>query len=295
MITEAAPASAERATAGARPRSAGFFAGSFRVAAFSLSRSILSFRTWGLLLFGCLPAVLVGLRGVLFEIPVRDFEAGALFFHFIFITATVQFYLLFCSVLLGAGAFSEEVEDQTLVYLFSRPIPRGAVFLGKLASAVVVATAILSATALAAWAMRGGRFGSGAAENVPASFLQAILCCGILALGAAAYSSAFAAIGTIIKKPLLVGILIAFGWEVVVSNIPGVIPSVTVMYYLRSLFFAVFGPLPIPMPERGLFMRADRFVSASDAILVLAFVTAFFSGLGAYVVSKREYVLNRAE
>lgn len=294
MITEAAAAGAT-APAGSRPEPAGFARGALRVAAFSLSRTLFSFRTWGLLLFGALPALLLGLRGVLFEIDEPVFRNGDLFFHFVFVMAIVQFFLLFCSVLLGASAFSEEVEDQTLVYLFSRPMPRAAVFLGKLAASIVVLAGILSATALAAWAMRGGRFGAGSTENVPATLVQAIQCCGILALGATTYASAFAAIGTFLKKPLLVGILIAFGWEVVVSNIPGVIPSVTVMYYLRSIFVEVFGPLPLPIPEPGSLMRTDRFVSAWDAILVLAGVTAFFSGLGAYVVSKREYVLNRAE
>jgi hypothetical protein len=174
-------------------------------------------------------------------------------------------------------------------------LPRSSVFLGKLAAAIGIAAFVLSVSALAAWAVRGGRFGTGPSEAIPASLPQALACCGLLAIGTAAYSSIFAAIGTVFRRPLLIGVLVAFGWEVIVSNVPGVIPSVTVMYYLRSLFVAAFGPLPIPVPNEGLFENVAFFVPARDALLVLGAITAVAAALGAAAVSRREYVLNRSE
>ena len=295
MIDAAAAVLAPPAPSVVRPRPAGLLRGALRVAAFDLKRSARSFRAFVLLLFGALPAVLVGMRDVLFDVPDEEFRAGAVFFHFVFFMATMQFFLLFCSVFLGASAFSEEVEDQTLVYLFTRPLRRASVFLGKLWSATVLGSAILTVTTLAMWAMRGGRFGAGSAENVPATAAQALQCCGLLTLGCAAYSAVFAAIGTFLKKPLLVGILVAFGWEVVVSNIPGVIPNVTVMYYLRSIFASIYGRADLPRPVVQVFLRGPNFDTAGDAILVVAGVAVVGAAIGAWIVSHREYVLNRAE
>jgi len=282
---------------GANPvsRQAGIAAGSARVFSLSISRWTRSGKVLLVLLFGLLPVALLASRGWLFEIPDRELGRGALFFHFVFVAATLQFFLLFCSILFGASAFAEEVEDQTLVYYFSRPFPRSAVFLGKVASAVLLSSAVLSLSILAAYAFRNGWPGTAGGDESPVTLPQALLCAGVASLGAAAYGSAFAAIGTFLKKPLLVSIILAFGWEVIVSNIPGVIPNVTVMYYLRSLFFGIFGPLPIPMPQGDLFTDTKVFVAPASAALTLGGVAVFCAGLGAAIVSRREYVLNRAE
>ena len=57
----------------------------------------------------------------------------------------------------------------------------------------------------------------------------------MLVLGLAAYGALFAFVGARLKRPLLVGLLFALGWEPVVLLAPGYLKRLTVAYYLQAL------------------------------------------------------------
>ena len=58
---------------------------------------------------------------------------------------------------------------------------------------------------------------------------------GMLAVGLAAYGAVFALVGTRLKRPLVVGLVFAFGWEPAVLLFPGYLKRLTVAYYLQAL------------------------------------------------------------
>src|SRR4029079_11595791 len=58
---------------------------------------------------------------------------------------------------------------------------------------------------------------------------------GMLAVGLAAYGAVFALVGTRLKRPLVVGLVFAFGWEPGVLLFPGYLKRLTVAYYLQAL------------------------------------------------------------
>ncbi len=57
----------------------------------------------------------------------------------------------------------------------------------------------------------------------------------MLAVGLAAYGAVFALVGTRLKRPLIVGLVFAFGWEPAVLLFPGYLKRLTVAYYLQAL------------------------------------------------------------
>ena len=64
----------------------------------------------------------------------------------------------------------------------------------------------------------------------------------LLAIGLAVYGALFAAVGAWIKRPVLVGLFFAFGWENFALALPGYMKRFTVAFYTQSL-------VPHAMPQ----------------------------------------------
>src|SRR5262245_23522550 len=111
------------------------------------------------------------------------------------------FYLRFTvpvlGVFYGTSLIADEVEDKTITYLFTRPIRRGAVLVGKfiayLACTIMVVLPSVVIVYLAIVPMRGSLGGS---------FLDLVKDLGLLAVGLATYGAVFAFIGARYKRPL---------------------------------------------------------------------------------------------
>ena len=103
-------------------------------------------------------------------------------------------------VFYGTSLIADEVEDKTITYLFTRPIPRGAVLVGKylayLACTVFVVLPSVMLVYLLVVPMRGSLGGS---------FIDLLKDLALLALGLSVYGAVFAFIGARFKRPLLVG------------------------------------------------------------------------------------------
>ena len=126
---------------------------------------------------------------------------GALYLRFI-VPALGAFY--------GTGLIADEVEDKTITYLFTRPIARGAVLMGKYLAYLVCTVLVVLPSIMVVYFLIVP-FG-----EIPGSFkfgglLVANL--GILAIGLAAYGAVFLLAGVTLKRPLVGGLVFAFGWE----------------------------------------------------------------------------------
>ena len=64
----------------------------------------------------------------------------------------------------------------------------------------------------------------------------------MLAVGLAAYGALFALVGARLKRPLVTGLVFAFGWEPAVLLFPGYLKRLTIAYYLQAL-------VPHAMPQ----------------------------------------------
>ena len=204
------------------------------------------------------------------------------------------FYLSFSVPLLGVfygtSLIADEVEDRTITYLFTRPVPRGAVLVGKyLAYLVCAGLLVLPSVVLVFFLvvpLLGGSVGAG--------FPDLLKDLALLAVGLAVYGALFALVGALFKRPLLTGLVFIFGWEPVVIMVPGYMKRFTVSYYLQGL-------VPHAMPEDGgvtnlvlRVLQANEIVpSATVGLVGLAVIV--IGGLAAAVrlVDRREYVLEQ--
>lgn len=146
--------------------------------------------------------------------------------------STLSSLLLFrllplASAIFSSGVISQEIEQKTIVYLLTRPVPRAQLLiLRTLASALVVSIV----TIIAAIALSFSVFGSGALSN-PILYrdFKAII------VGSLAYGSLFVLISLIINRSMIVSLLFAFAWETSVPNMPGSVYLLSVSSYLTAI------------------------------------------------------------
>lgn len=137
------------------------------------------------------------------------------------------FVLVILSVIFGTGVITQEVEQKTIVYLLTRPTPRWRILLMK-----YLAVAIL--TILTSWL---AALTLGLATVGPEGFSTLPLArdFGMLCIGALAYGALFLLLATLLTRPLLFGLLYAFGWESWMPSMPGKFKYLSLMAYLRVL------------------------------------------------------------
>lgn len=177
------------------------------------------------------------------------------------------------------------MDDKTITYLFTRPIPRGAVLVGKyiayLACTICVVLPSVMIVYLLVIPMRG---------SLGAAFPDLLKDLMLLALGLAVYGAVFAFVGAKFKRPLLIGLVFVFGWEQAVLALPGYLKQFTVMYYIQAL-------VPHAMPADGLMSLAQSLFRETPGLLVslfwLGLIWAAALWWGARIVARREYVLEQ--
>lgn len=145
--------------------------------------------------------------------------------------ASVSSMLVFRLVALASAIFttaiiSQEVEQRTIVYLLTRPVPRWKILvLRYLASVLVVALlGILSAVLTSV-----GAFSSLAGNSLLGNDIMAIT------MGAFAYGALFLFVSLIVNRAMIVCLLFAFGWETMVPNMPGTMDRLSILTYLQAI------------------------------------------------------------
>jgi ABC-type transport system involved in multi-copper enzyme maturation permease subunit len=215
--------------------------------------------------------------------------AGPFMFGLMIWFLYLRFIVPILGVFYGTALMADEVEDKTITYLFTRPIPRGAVLLGKyLAYLVCTILIVLPSVMLVYFLVMP--IGGGGLGAIARGFPDLLKDLGLLALGLSVYGAVFAFIGAQLKRPLLVGLFFAFGWEYVVLAVPGYLKKFTVAYYVQAL-------VPHAMPQDSAISMLQAFFR--DAPSVLTSLTALFLMLAAFLwlaaraVERREYVLEQ--
>ncbi|MCS6776067.1 MAG: ABC transporter permease subunit [Chloroherpetonaceae bacterium] len=137
------------------------------------------------------------------------------------------FLLVILAVVNGTGVLSQEIEQKTITYLLTRPVPRWRLLLLKFLAAFLMVTVTVCASCLL---VALTLFGVGRLSGAPIG--RDLL---ILPVGALAYGALFVLMATLLQRPLMYGLLFAFGWESWVPNLPGYFRRVSLMTYLRVL------------------------------------------------------------
>lgn len=200
------------------------------------------------------------------------------------------FYLRFTVPVLalfyGTSLIADEVDDKTITYLFTRPIPKGAVMAGKYLAYLGCTVMVVLPSVVLVYLLMVPRGGGSLASSFPS--LLADL--GLLAVGLAVYGALFAFVGARIKRPLVTGLIFLFGWEPSVLVFPGYLKRFTVAHYLQGL-------APHAMPQDsalGMLQSIFREVPPlSVSLIALALIWGLFLALAVRAVDRREYVLEQ--
>jgi ABC-2 type transport system permease protein len=196
----------------------------------------------------------------------------------------LRFIVPVLGVFYGTSLVADEVEDKTITYLFTRPIPRGAVLLGKYLAYLVCTTLVVLPSVMIVY------FLIVPLDQVAGSFGALVKDLGILALGLAVYGAVFALIGAVLKRPLVIGLIFAFGWEQVALLMPGYLRQFTVAYYVQAL-------VPHAMPSDGVVSLLQSVLrdvpSPAVSLACLGLTLAVSLGLAMRAIERREYVLEQ--
>lgn len=227
--------------------------------------------------------LLVGLGAPILE---ETRMSGAAIFGIMIWIIYLRIVVPMLGVFYGTSLIADEVDDKTITYLFVRPIPRGAVLLGKYLAYLACTVLIVLPSVLLVYFLIVP-IGGG---SIAATFPDLLKDLGLLALGLCVYGALFAFIGAQLRRPLLFGLFFAFGWEVVTLSLPGYLKRFTVAYYLQTLV-----PHAMPQDSAVSFLQAwfAESLPAPVAIGALLAMLAGFLLLAVRAVERREYVLEQ--
>jgi ABC-type transport system involved in multi-copper enzyme maturation permease subunit len=263
-----------------------------RVFDMSLGQMLWSRRTVFMGLATGAPVVIAVLLRVIHEMGLSSFRIngvsvpGPVIFGGMIWLLYLRFVVPVLGAFYGTSLMSDEVEDRTITYLFTRPVPRGAVIIGKylayLACTALVVLPSVTAVYLLITPVSGGSIGG--------TFPQLLTDLGLLALGLAVYGAVFALIGALVPRPLVAGLLLIFGWEQVALLVPGYLRRFTVAHYLQAL-------VPHAMPQDDTVAAIQSLFSEPPTALAsltwLAAILVVALWLAARTVERREYVLDQ--
>lgn len=211
---------------------------------------------------------------------------GAALFGMMIWVLYLRFIVPVLGVFYGTALVADEVDDKTITYLFTRPIPRASVLVGKYFAFLACTILLVLPSVVLVYFLVAALGGSSIAGSFPA--LVGDL--GMLAIGLAAYGALFAFVGARLKRPLVIGLVFAFGWEPGVLLFPGYLKRLTVAYYLQAL-------VPHAMPQDSAVGALMQILSAAPSVpaslVALATLTLVALGAAGRAVETREYVLEQ--
>jgi len=287
----AEPLRAPGSSAPAAPPAPSFAFAAMRVFDLSIGEMLWSRRTVFMGLVVGLPVVIALILRLLYTMGAAPLSVNnnAVTGPFIFGLMIWVFFLRFIvpvlGVFYGTSLIADEVEDKTITYLFSRPIPRGAILVGKYLAYLACTVFVVLPSIVVVWLLiipMGGTLG--------ANFLDLAKDLGLLALGLAVYGAVFALIGAALKRPLLSGLVFVLGWEPLAVALPGYLKRLSVAYYIQGL-------VPHAMPQdspMSLIQEIFREVPGlTESLIWLVAILAVCLWLAARTVTRREYVLEQ--
>ncbi len=280
-------------TATERPRPLSLGAASARIFDLSLGEMLWSRRSLFLALIVGGPVVLAAAIRTIVTIEPSSFPrvngltiGGPTIFGMMIWLLYARFVVPVLGVFYGTSLIADEVEDRTITYLFTRPIPRGAVVIGKYLAYLACTVLLVLPSVVLVYFLVAPLGGASIGESVP--MLLSDL--GLIGAGLAAYGAVFAVVGATFKRPVVAGLIFAFGWEPAVLLVPGYLKQLTVGYYLQAL---VPHGLPQDSAVASVLQALSDPPAAGGAVVALAVITGVGLWLAARTVETKEYILEQ--
>jgi ABC-2 type transport system permease protein len=164
-------------------------------------------------------------------VAARVTNYNTILFQILMVPLFLQVVLIFVTLVNATTLIREEIDDNTLPYLLTRPISKPAIATYKYLGYLIAVLILLVPPMILAYGVTEAYQGFSFTTDldVLSGFLVAT------ALGSAAYGGLFLFISVLFRKPLALGLLFGFVWESIVGSVPGDVPKLSVIHYLRSI------------------------------------------------------------
>jgi ABC-2 type transport system permease protein len=217
---------------------------------------------------GVQAALAAAVRGIIDQSGFMVFSRTAVFLIFL------SFLLPLWSLSFATEALGGERENNSLVWLLSRPLPRPAIYLAKF-------------VALLPWSLGLNIGGFGlmcAAAGAPGVTAFRLFWPAVL-WATLAFSALFYLMGAFFRRPAVVAIVYAFFLEVIFGNMPGYLKRISIGFYTRCMMYEAAQDYGVQPERPDIFLP----VSGPTALAVLIGLTIVLLGIGMVVFSRSQY------
>ena len=189
------------------------------------------------------------------------------------------------SLLYGASVLAGEIEDKTLVYLFTRAQPRWRVLLGKYLATATALSLMINVSMTVAFLLCSAPLG-----------VKAWIALVVTIVGACfTFTAIFCLLGLLVpRRAIPAGLIYAVLVEFVLSSVPALVNELTASYYLRSLARHIVD-LRLPEDVSEEFERSVApFIAgaeASTAVFALVLISLGTLSLSAWIIHRRQWPL----
>jgi ABC-2 type transport system permease protein len=198
------------------------------------------------------------------------------------------FFLQFLSALVAlfyaTALVADEIDNRTITFLITRPVRKYSIILGKFSAYMLEALLILVPPMLLTFLIIATD--SGMSSDFAASLSVFSRWLGVTMLALIVYGAIFTCFGAFARRPVIFGMLFAFGWEKTVLIVPGIIKKFSVIHYLMSVSSEepVMQEFGVSLP-RGAIPNSPVLLS----IVVLLIIAIIFLGLSIFTIYHKEY------
>ena len=233
-------------------------------------------KIWLLGLFLSLPILLIG-AVLLAEGFTEDSDAEEVAYAVFLYVIYPQALCILASLIYGASLLAGEIEDKTLVYLFTRAQPRWKILVGKYVATASVLGCMTAASLSVSFLLAGAPVGARLWFALVVTDFAACF----------AYTAVFGLLGLALpRRAITVGLIYAVVVEYLLSLVPALVNEMTVSYYLRALAYHV---ADVSLPSDVEFLLGSA--SLTTAILALLLIPLGALGLSAALIHRREWPL----
>jgi ABC-2 type transport system permease protein len=257
---------------------------------FFLKNAFRSRRITWLSLLGLLPVAVGALLVFMPRLTGAELDAPILFLD-VGLTLYIHILLPLLAALIGCSLVAEEVDDRTLPYILTRPVPKWLFVVSKMLAGCITVGLILGVSLFATYTVMTGAGGFGSWFGALGALIRAA---GVLSLGCLAYTAFFGLLGASMIRPVLMSMVFAFGWEKIIAHMPSRVKLMTVVAYLNELYPSYRQH----DSEEGIDAILGQLVRAGDVsmpapALVLLAIFLGCTALTTLLVYKREYDIER--
>jgi len=238
---------------------------------------------------GCLKGKRLLALGLLVIVPVvvaalagrKTGELTPTAFHNIVLIVAYQFVIPISALLLGVGVLGDELEGRTITYLWTRPVGRGWIHLGRYIGSGVGFSVLFGVAFAAALHIRPV-----STELGGVSLGRAV----VVGLGGFwVYLAFFACLRTLLKRALVAGMFYVMCVDLFVSKMPGAGAVKLSIWHHLAVIHARTYDLGAARGFRNLSLTFGADETAAGSVMALAITGVVTLALGMLLVKKREY------